>query len=606
MSSHSIQRLIFAITIVMVLLVAVNRLLAQPRTPAIPINCAGSIQACIDTANDGDTILIAAGRYTESLTLSKPVSLTGENRDTTIIHAVEGQRVLTVTGATISNSVVISGLTFTGGNANSGGGILADHDLQLTNVRISNNTAQSGGGGLLAGGVVNLVNTDFISNNAAQQGSGILALTVTIKGGRFERNTGSSALFIENTLELTSTQFISNEGKEGGGAAFVGQTAWITDAYFQGNECFIPFGICYGGALYLGGSISTPNEFVVAHSTFVDNYADFGGGLATLGDTTLIDCRFEDNQSYRDGGGIFADEYGPLVISSSVFISNSSRLAGGAIRAWGPLTVTHSQVIHNHSTQNAAGGLSAIGVTLIEDTEFLSNTAFGPGGGTMVWMTTTVQRSHWEGNRCTSWGCFGGALVAINDLYIVDSKFVSNAATYWGGGLYHEQMGGGRIENTLFVKNYSTYGGAAIYLKSDGATTILHTTIADIISNTTSAIAIVAGSVEVTNTIITNHAVAIQNAGGSATEDFNLFFDNTNDTSGVISGSNSLTGNPRFLDPTHSNYHLGPNSAAIDHGIDAGIYIDLDGKPRPVGAGFDIGAYEFQLIKVLYLPVIRK
>jgi pectin methylesterase-like acyl-CoA thioesterase len=115
MFSHSIQRAILSIAIVVILLAVVDRLLAQPRSPATLVNCSGSIQACIDAANDGDTILIAAGRYTESLTLSKPVSLTGENRDTTIIHAIAGQRVLTVTGATISTTVVISGLTFTGG-----------------------------------------------------------------------------------------------------------------------------------------------------------------------------------------------------------------------------------------------------------------------------------------------------------------------------------------------------------------------------------------------------------------------------------------------------------------------------------------------------------
>jgi predicted outer membrane repeat protein len=610
MMTRTLSRWLISIALAVLALVAINLLVTttsvQGQPAAALINCAGSIQACIDDANDGDTILIAAGRYTESLTLSKPVSLTGVNSATTIIHAVAGQRVLTVTGAMISNSVVISGLTFTGGNADSGGGILADHDLNLIDVRIMSNTAQNGGGGLLAGGVVNLVNTDFISNSAAQQGSGILALTVTIKGGRFERNTGSSALFIENSLELTGTQFISNVGREGGGAAFVGQTAWITNAYFQGNQCFNYPASSYGGALYLGGSISTTNRFVIEYSTFVHNYAYLGGGIAALGNVTLINSRFENNNSYYDGGGIFADEYGPLIISDSVFISNSSQLAGGGIRAWGPLTITHSQLIQNRSTQNAGGGLAAAGETLIEDTQFMSNTAFGPGGGAIAWMTTTIQDSQWEGNRCISWGCFGGALVAINDLHIVDSRFISNSATYWGGGLYREQMGGGRIENTLFAQNGSTYGGAAVYLKSDGVTTILHTTIADTISNTTSAIAIVAGSVEVTNTIITNHAIAVQNAGGAATEDFNLFFQNAIDSSGVITGSNSLTGNPRFLDPAHGNYHLGPHSAAIDRGVDAGVYVDLDGKPRPVGVGFDIGAYEFQLIKVLYLPLIRK
>src|SRR6266852_258621 len=77
--------------------------------------CASTIQGCIDIANPGDTILISAGDYTESLTLSKTVSLTGALSSTTILHALPNTRVLTVTGAAVNSSVVISGLTFTGG-----------------------------------------------------------------------------------------------------------------------------------------------------------------------------------------------------------------------------------------------------------------------------------------------------------------------------------------------------------------------------------------------------------------------------------------------------------------------------------------------------------
>ncbi len=178
MSSHSIQRLIISLTIVVVLLVAVNRLLAQPNVPAGTINCSGSIQACIDSASDGDTILIAAGRYTESLTLSKPVSLTGENRDTTIIHAVEGQRVLTVTGALISNSVVISGLTFTGGAADYGGGMLITHTALplIRSVNIINNQASINGGGLYARLTLTLIDSYFISNTAKNFGGGLMGV----------------------------------------------------------------------------------------------------------------------------------------------------------------------------------------------------------------------------------------------------------------------------------------------------------------------------------------------------------------------------------------------------------------------------------------------
>src|SRR5205085_425284 len=77
--------------------------------------CASTIQACIDLANPGDTILISPGNYTESLTLSEAVSLAGALSSTTILHALPNTRVLTVTGAAVDSSVVISGLTFMGG-----------------------------------------------------------------------------------------------------------------------------------------------------------------------------------------------------------------------------------------------------------------------------------------------------------------------------------------------------------------------------------------------------------------------------------------------------------------------------------------------------------
>ena len=164
----------------------------------VTVNPGDSIQTAINTANPGDTIVINPGIYTESLTLDKPVSLTGISSATTIINARVG-RVLTVTGSVIGNSVIISGLTFTRGDAHGewwcpagcGGGILITDTAQplIENVIISNNTASYAGDGIYADSPLTLINVDVVHNSVGTfggNGGGVNARSITLTGGRFE------------------------------------------------------------------------------------------------------------------------------------------------------------------------------------------------------------------------------------------------------------------------------------------------------------------------------------------------------------------------------------------------------------------------------------
>jgi hypothetical protein len=55
----------------------------------------------------------------------------------------------------------------------------------------------------------------------------------------------------------------------------------------------------------------------------------------------------------------------------------------------------------------------------------------------------------------------------------------------------------------------------------------------------------------------------------------------------------NLWEDPVFVDPDSGDYHIGPGSGALDAGVDAGVYVDIDGEERPCGAGFDLGADEW-------------
>ena len=56
-----------------------------PQTRVVPDQYA-TIQAAIDAANAGDTVLVKAGMYHEALRFKEGIELRGENRDTTIVR----------------------------------------------------------------------------------------------------------------------------------------------------------------------------------------------------------------------------------------------------------------------------------------------------------------------------------------------------------------------------------------------------------------------------------------------------------------------------------------------------------------------------------------
>ena len=67
---------------------------AEAKTIIVPEDF-GSIQEAIDNAVDGDTVYVKTGEYHENVRINKPISLVGENVDTTIIdgNPPEGFRI---------------------------------------------------------------------------------------------------------------------------------------------------------------------------------------------------------------------------------------------------------------------------------------------------------------------------------------------------------------------------------------------------------------------------------------------------------------------------------------------------------------------------------
>ena len=103
-----------------------------------------------------------------------------------------------------------------------------------------------------------------------------------------------------------------------------------------------------------------------------------------------------------------------------------------------------------------------------------------------------------------------------------------------------------------------------------------------------------------------SHAVGINGIASTVAQNYTLFFANTADTAGLVSGgAGSGVGDPRFVDPAAGDYHLTPLSAARDAGANAGVAVDFEGDARPIGGGFDIG-YDESRARLAFVPSVLR
>jgi nitrous oxidase accessory protein NosD len=136
----------------------------------------------------------------------------------------------------------------------------------------------------------------------------------------------------------------------------------------------------------------------------------------------------------------------------------------------------------------------------------------------------------------------------VSDVEIVNNTFVANGVEDWGGGIFveNDQATGVVIRNNIVSGNLSFQIG-----------------------------------LEVANT-------------SGITVDHNLI-DGYRGYDGETRGDDFQEGDPLFANAASHDYHLMTGSPAIDNGSSVlGSSWDYDGVVRPQGAGFDIGAFEFQ------------
>ncbi len=200
------------------------------------------------------------------------------------------------------------------------------------------------------------------------------------------------------------------------------------------------------------------------------------------------------------------------------------------------------------------------------------------GGGIYVAYAAPLLRGNVLSGNVARQG--GGIYLAASDATLVNNLLVGNRASGRGGGVY-VRGGSPRLLHTTFAQNEGDEGVYVTQAYSGAGY----------------------ATVALTNTILVSHPVGIAvTAGSTATLEATLWGDdgwrNGADWAGagaILTGARNLWRDPAFVAPALGDYHLGPETAARDAGVDVGVSVDLDGEPRPMGHGPDLGADELRI-----------
>ncbi len=232
------------------------------------------LQAAIDAAHPGDTIIVAAGTYNDynlyspTVWIGKDLTIKGAGPGKTILLSNGEERCLTTQNLTSASS--ISGFTFENGAQAGGAGMLNTNcSLTINNCEFAYNQAAVGGGMFNDGGNPRISNCTFHNNVAISNG-----------GGMYNNNDSPT----------------------------------VTNCTFTANTA----------GVYGGGMNNTGGNPTVTNCTFQNHQATAGGGMANqTSNPKVTNCIFLNNMAFAAGGGMHYDFTSQVYVTNCTLVGNS-------------------------------------------------------------------------------------------------------------------------------------------------------------------------------------------------------------------------------------------------------------------------------------------
>ncbi len=399
--------------------------------------------------------------------------------------------------STVAGKITISGSANIYKNGNSstthGGGIYVGSGGTLavsggtiggTSVSSHANEANAGGGICVAGGSATVTGGKISANKAFNNGGGIeiSSGTVTISGGELKTNNANYGGAVHSTasctLNISGGAISGNTVTNSGGAiAAGGGTVNISgNANINANTA-----TSRGGGIYMNSS----------------TVLNFTGGA--IGGTSITSHA----NGAANGGGIYMEDSSTLKMSGSAKITCNK--ATGTSAKGGGLYVTGSAIINitgsttvgdcavsGNTADHQGGGFYVASYTTADNFKVNNITLNGNiakgdrGGGIYVNLSTanestkiridnavfTENKSETDGGSVDGHG--GGIYAAHCMLYITNSQFADNDATYRGAGVYCTSGSVAEVKGCSFTGNEVGSFGGGLHVYDNAQATIVN------------------------------------------------------------------------------------------------------------------------------------
>ena len=379
-----------------------------------------------------------AANFVNGVVINKNIRIDGKG------HTIDARDLGRIFSIGEGFTVTLTNATLINGKADKGGAIYNNGSLTLSDVKLSDNAADSYGGAVFNNGNLVVSDSVFDSNDIVNRGSASV-------------DYGGAAIYNwkEGTLKVTNSNFTNNIKNYKNGDNLVGAITTIGNATVSGSN-FVNNSGRWGGAISATGAELRKNSstLTVSNTIFRDNAALYAGAVYIWGSNyNMADCVFDNNTAFgkgnmtpnnNNGGALVVSQVSKFnepitgTISGSKFTNNKAQYGGAAYFNKGFVTITDSVFENNIAT--AEGGAVGFSRASVKD------------------LVVSINNSSFVGNKAP----VAGAIFTNVDSKITNSNFTKNTASK-GGAVLNENGAKLTVDNSTFKDNTAdSYGGAVL------------------------------------------------------------------------------------------------------------------------------------------------